>query len=218
MANTAKTFFDQNGFTLVEMAVVLVIVGLLLAGLLAPLSAQRDMKDYGNARISLEQAKEALYGYALSHAAMDGNPYLPCPDVNDDGYEDRAGSACSEYVGGLPTGDLGLQRTDSWNNAYRYRVTPDFADSSVGFTLSTLGNITVLDSNGGNTVVSAIPALILSRGKNGGAAPVSADEIENIDPDAIFVSREYTTTFDDIVLWLSSSILMNRMVTAGQLP
>jgi len=217
MVKNPKAILHQCGFTLVEMAVVLVIVGLLLGGLLVPLSVQRDLKDYGNTKLSLDQAKEALYGYALSHSAVDGKPYLPCPDTDQDGYENRAGADCDEDIGDLPTGDLGLQRTDAWDNRFRYRVSPDFASSATGFILSHSGNITVLD-NAGDTVVSGIPALILSSGKNGAGAPASPGEAENADTDATFVSHEHTDTFDDLVVWLSTSVLMNRMVTAGQLP
>ena len=61
------------GFTLVEIAIVLVIVGLLISAFLVPLSAQRDLKDYGEVKSDLEQIREALYGYAII------NGRLPCP-------------------------------------------------------------------------------------------------------------------------------------------
>lgn len=207
-----------QGFTLVEMAVVLVIVALLLGGLLVPLSAQRDIKDYSEVRTNLEQIKEALYGYALSHIAIDGKPYFPCPDTDADGAENRTGSACTAPEGDLPTRDLGFPNADSWNNRYHYRVTLAFADSATGFTLSSSGDITVRDASGGSILVTNIPALVLSRGKNGASAAVSADEVENTNSDNTFVSHDFSPTFDDIVVWISPNILFNRMVAAGRLP
>jgi prepilin-type N-terminal cleavage/methylation domain-containing protein len=207
-----------SGFTLVEMAVVLVIAGLLLGGLLVPLSAQRDLKDYGEVRINLEQIKEALYGYALSNIATDGKPHFPCPDTDGDGAENRTGSACTAPEGDLPTRDLGLPNTDSWNNRYDYRVTLAFADNAVGFTLATAGDITVRDASGGIPIVLNVPALVLSRGKNGANAAVSADEVENTNSNNTFVSRDFSPTFDDVVVWISPNILFNRMVAAGKLP
>ena len=41
---------SQKGFTLVEMAVVLLIIGLLLGGLLMPLSEQVNSQRYGETR------------------------------------------------------------------------------------------------------------------------------------------------------------------------
>jgi prepilin-type N-terminal cleavage/methylation domain-containing protein len=208
----------QNGFTLVEMAIVLVIIGLLVSAFLVPLSAQRDLKDYAEVRSNLEQIKEALYGYALSHVALDGRPHFPCPDTDGNGTENRTGTACTSTEGALPTQELGLVGTDSWDNNYDYRVTLAFSDTAVGFTFGTLGDITVLDASGGNPIVANIPVLVMSIGKNGGVAAVSANEIENTDFDSTFVSAESSVTFDDVVVWVSPNILFNRMVTAGRLP
>ena len=55
-----------KGFTLIEMAVVLVILALLLGGLLLPLSAQLDQKNYTDAKRQLESSMEAVMGYSLS--------------------------------------------------------------------------------------------------------------------------------------------------------
>lgn len=64
---------SQSGFTLVEMAVVLVIVGLLLGGLLIPVTAQMEMRGYSQTNARLAEIKEALIGYAII------NGRLPCP-------------------------------------------------------------------------------------------------------------------------------------------
>lgn len=212
-----------SGFTLVEMAVVLVILGFLLGGLLVPLSSQIEQKNYSVTQRDLADIKEAIIGYALSHPALDGNPYLPCPDsVGDDGIEDRAGTTCASPEGNLPWSDLGLPAQDGWGNRYRYRVTHlQFADNSLGFTLASNGNITIRDAAAGNIVANAIPVVIFSRGKNGAGA--GADEAENSNiANTLIVSHEPSATagneFDDLVVWVPTGILFNRMVTAGLLP
>jgi prepilin-type N-terminal cleavage/methylation domain-containing protein len=210
-----------QGFTLVEVAIVLIIVGLMMSAFLMPLAAQLDSKSYRETRAKLEDIKEAIIGFALSHTALDGKPYLPCPDTDGDGAENRSafGGGCSGYEGNLPSQELGMLMTDSWNNNYIYRVSPSFANKSAGFTLGSTGNITVLNASGGSNVVTSIPVLILSKGKNGGVAAVNADEVENANgTNSIFVSHEFTPTFDDEVSWISANILFNRMVTAGKLP
>lgn len=57
-------------------------------------------------------------------------------------------------------------------------------------------------------------------GSSGNQLTVSSnsDEAENSDNNVSFVSHEFTTEYDDLVGWISPSILINRMVTAGKLP
>lgn len=214
-----KMSTPNQGFTLVEMAVVITIVGLLLSGVLMTLSSQRDMKDYVETRNVLALAQESLYGYAATHVATDGRPYLPCPDTNADGAEDRTGSACTALEGDLPVADLGLENRDNWNNRFKYRVMANYSDNATGFTLATTGAISVRQTGGGTVVANNLPAVILSWGKNGATAPTAGtDEAENRDNDTEFVSREITADFDDLVVWISPHILANRMVQATRLP
>lgn len=210
----------KSGFTLVEMAIVLVIVGLLISAFLAPLSAQRDLKDYSDTRATLALIQEALYGYALSHPALDGKPHLPCPDSNDaDNAENRTAGICDLLEGNIPAENLGLRNTDSWNNNYRYRVTAAFADSSAGFNLASNGGITIRSAVAGNVVASNIPVVIISWGKNGVIIPaVGSAEGENRNNNTDFVTQDFSPNFDDIVVWISPSVLFNRVVAAGQLP
>lgn len=102
------------------------------------------------------------------------------------------------------------------------------------FALCSQGDITVTD--GSSNIATQIPAVVVSHGKNGYGAYTSlgtqlsttgagTDELENIDADATFVSRVYTDNpaatggaFDDIVIWITPNILLNRMVAAGKLP
>ena len=63
----------QYGFTLMELAVVLMIVGLLLGGLFIPLSSQRDLQGRQTTEKALADIREALIGFAVI------NGRLPCP-------------------------------------------------------------------------------------------------------------------------------------------
>ena len=104
-----------NGFTLIEMAVVLLIVTLLLGGLLVPLSTQIEQRKMSETQKLLEDAKEALVGFTLA------NGRLPCPaSANSNGQESFAagGSAidgnCSNFFDGfLPAATLGFSPVDS---------------------------------------------------------------------------------------------------------
>jgi prepilin-type N-terminal cleavage/methylation domain-containing protein len=116
----------QSAFTLVEMAVVLAVVGLLLGSLMYTLSAQSDQRAREQTQRILEQAREAVLGFAVA------NGRLPCPATAASmGIEAPAGGGdCTGYYDGfLPAVTLGFQPSDSqgfaldaWNNRIRYAV------------------------------------------------------------------------------------------------
>ena len=219
--------FPQRGFTLTEMAVVLVIVALLIGGMVLPMSAQQDIRSVSETQKTLADITEALYGFAASHSASDGKPHLPCPDTNNDGLENRdSNGVCvgsdgttPQQDGTLPWATLGLGRQDAWGNTPRYAVAAAFSNSTTGFTLLAAGDRRVCGEAACTTVLaSTVPVVILSRGKNGAATPTNTDELQNTNGDANFVQRTPTSGFDDIVTWLPPSILINRMISAGRLP
>ncbi len=185
----------SQGFTLIEMAVVLVIIGLVLGGLIVPIAVQMDQRRYSETNSRLENARNALLGYAMSHTAANGKPYLPCPDTDGDGLEEnRVAGVCPSQEGRLPWTTLGIEKGDSWNNLIRYRVHPTFSNNTTGFSLSSSANFRICQDAACATIIStSIPVVLVSHGKNGygartsqGAtlfvpATISADELENID-------------------------------------
>ncbi|MBZ0095875.1 MAG: prepilin-type N-terminal cleavage/methylation domain-containing protein [Sulfuricella sp.] len=240
------TSFQQahSGFTLVEMAIVLVIVGLLLGGLLMPLSTQIEQRRISETQKALDEIKEALIGFAVA------NKRFPRPATSaTNGVENPAtcanDAACSGFI---PWATLGVTKLDAWGKIIRYSVTPDFANASI--TLITVANRKVLTRDGAGATSYLIgqagactatqqcaPVVIFSHGKQrlgttdtGVAIP--DDTATNLDEDAnnIGPTDYYQRTpsentaalmggeFDDLVTWLSPNILFNRMVAAGQLP
>jgi len=213
---------------------VLVIFGLLIAGLLSPLSTQVELRRIQETEAILEEAKEALLGYALA------NKFLPCPDVNAvptgaEGVRNASSNECAVVEGVLPWQLLGVRGQDAWGRYIRYRVSTNFTDNLDFFELSDTGDITV-NSDTGTLVTKAI-AVVASHGPNGFGGintvqaspdnqmptPTGADELENTNSNNVFISHPPTlqgsaNEFDDSVNWISVNILMNRMVAAGQLP
>lgn len=226
---------SHYGFTLTELAIVLVIVSLLAGGLMMSIGAQMELKDRAETQQRLQDARDALLGYAATHSAADGKPYLPCPDTDGDGLENRSGTTCTSDDGVLPWNNLGVAALDAWGNRFRYHIHNNFSRTDVGITLTTSApNLQICDQAAcSSTVATALPAIIISHGKNGfGAvnaantanpAPPGADEIENTNGNRNFVSHTPTPAgsdneFDDMVTWLSPNILYNRLITAGRLP
>lgn len=224
-----------------EMAVVLAIVTLVLGSLLVPLTMQTEQRQYSQVEKTFDEVMDALMGYALI------NGYLPCPDTNNDGVENRTGGVCTTITGvfaagTIPYSDLGLQnaRWDPWGNRYRYQVYASFASSAAPFTLATATTNGVRVCATASTCATSFYTqagivMLVSHGKNGlggtnatnntaMAAATSADEVENTDGDRDFVWRPRTevgTTageFDDALRWMNAFPLFNRMVQAGKLP
>lgn len=213
-----------KGFTLVEMAIVLVVVGLLVSAFIAPLSAQRNLRDYSEVKTDLEQVREALYGYAII------NGRLPCPTTQADpvavGYGEAAATcAAPTSEGYLPWKTLGVREIDNWgtrrtvaadpwNGYLRYRVNPNAA---VAFTLGTpfTPALSVLDSAGNALTSNTEPplAIVFSAGKNLKPDGQNAGLF-----DRVYESDVPTAAFDDVTVWISRPVIMNRMVAAEKLP
>lgn len=245
----------ERGFTLIEMAVALVIVALLLGSLLVPLQNQVEQRKTSETQRTLDLALEALLGFAAA------NGRLPCPaSASSNGIEDPyppTGTCNHPYDGFFPAATLGLSPTDAqgylvdaWGlqqNRIRYAVTTYSSSSGCAnnvytttggmkacWSQITAGNVapnlTVCSSLNGNncaagaTLTSTAPAVIFSLGKNAATGGTGVDEAQNLDADRVFVwhtqsgSNAPSGEFDDIMVWMSPSILYSRMISAGQLP
>jgi type II secretory pathway pseudopilin PulG len=114
------------GFSLVEMAIVLIILGFLLAALFAPLQAQRNIAFQTQTQNTINDAKKSILGYAQQQGR------LPCPATlaSNGVASPEAGGNCMQQVGFLPASTLGIQPTDengfavdAWGTRIRYAVT-----------------------------------------------------------------------------------------------
>jgi len=200
------------GFTLIEMAVSLIIITLLIGTLLVPLQTQVLQRKISDTQRTLDQTMEALYGYAAA------NGRLPCPaSATSNGSEDCAGTlnvANQIYNGFFPAAMLGLSPADAqgylvdaWGlqqNRIRYSVTNAnggafiTANGMRSTTMATLApNLTVCSTAtgiaGGNcaagtTLTNTAPVIIFSVGPNAATTEgTGADEAQNIDGDRVFV-------------------------------
>jgi prepilin-type N-terminal cleavage/methylation domain-containing protein len=125
---------SQSGFTLVEIAIVLLIVTILLGYTVAMFPQQQKLKQYRALNLEMDRVMEAIIGFAQV------NGRLPCPAIpNSTGNEDIFAGGCNNYAGFVPINTLGLNGRlnddslllDPWGNPYRYYVTAvDFNGNS----------------------------------------------------------------------------------------
>ncbi len=221
----------ELGFSLIELAVVMFIVVLLLGSLLVPLTTQVEQRKVTETQKSLEAIREALLGFAII------NGRLPCPDTDTNpaaaGYgEEEATCTAPTAEGYLPWKTLGVPSMDAFGitrtaagspriGDWRYRVHRNFSSSSAPFTLTSsvtsTDNLSVRDSS--NNLISSGTerpvAIVYSAGPNTTPDGQNASYEAN---SGIYQADVPSPTFDDILIWISRPILMNRMVTAGKLP
>lgn len=172
-----------QGFTLVEIAVVMVIIGLIIVGSLTSVSALQKSQRTKDNTAALNAALEALIGFATTSQPW---PRLPCPDNNGDRLEDLwvpappANGSCATHEGWLPTATLGLPDTEAWGNRIRYRVDANFSDRPLILppggsllSLSTVANLRVCSDpacGAGTVLGNNLPVVLVSHGANGRGA------------------------------------------------
>jgi prepilin-type N-terminal cleavage/methylation domain-containing protein len=263
----------NRGFSLIEMAIVLVVIVLLLGGALVPLTTQVQQARISETETKLDEIKEALIGYAIA------NGRIPCPaSATSNGVESFAaggnptnGNCSNPFDGFIPAVTLGLTQldgegyaVDGWGfaqNRIRYAVSNHTVNSVTrpftrtdGMRMAGMSNLASSSApllfvcssasaiipgplppgpscGAGAELSSKAPAVIYSVGKNaaeptGGSGP---DEAQNPNPNGGSANRFFVShiksegnapggEFDDIVTWLSTNVLFNRMVAAGRLP
>ncbi len=121
VTNAFRRKQTARGFSLIEIAVVLVILTILLTAVAVPIASQVNQKRVAETQRLLDLAQQALIGYASA------NGRLPCPatdgtivgTVNSFGDErfasvaDQALGKCEFWTGFLPAVALGLSPVDS---------------------------------------------------------------------------------------------------------
>ncbi len=208
----------RNGFTLIELSVVLVIISLIVGStLLGATSILRSAK-VKEAREELTTIQEAMNEYLQKHS------HIPCvsslvnaPDTASFG---RSAETCDDttdgnttvsgtvHFGGVPWRNLGLHPNyaiDPWGNRYLYAMVTNHGNNSALYSANN-GSITIEDA-GGNTLTSEASYVILSHGKDAEGAytyqtgalvnacntggGTDALNLENCDGDTTFVDTTY---------------------------
>ncbi len=162
----------QRGFTLVELAIVILIMGLILGGLAMPLAVQRENARLEAAEAQADRIRDALMGFALV------NGFLPCPATpSSNGLAAVAGGGCVRQHGFVPASTLGLNGTrnddnlllDPWASAFRYSVSASDVDGDGNWDFTAGGEM------GDVTMASLAPELTVCTTAAGSTPTACAD-------------------------------------------
>ena len=123
----------QYGFSLIELAVVLVIMGFILSSVVGSLSVSLEGSKIKNTNERLQQVKKALLGYYAL------NQRFPCPATETSLGKESPSPAtliapikCNQYRGYVPIAELGVKGKtddknrllDAWGGPIFYVITP----------------------------------------------------------------------------------------------
>lgn len=211
MKNCILPTSNHHGFTLIEIAIVMVIIGLLtgagmsLMSMLTKRKARNETVDY------LKEVKGAL----ISYANINGR--LPWADTDGDGNENSGATS-----GDLPYSTLGARPKDSYIRLLTYALNTNLGTDR-GTTCGALraslsGNPLVVDADGASTSFS-IAAIIISAG------PMDADsdgnvfdditsgpyQGDNTDGNPNYIRHPPTDTFDDLVSYIGGNELYGEI-------
>ena len=242
VVEAAVSAAPQRGYLLLELAVALVIVGLLAGSMLSNLPQQLEQARRQVTQQRLQQVRTALLGYLLRHQR------LPCPARNGSAPEACSGAALS---GTVPAGQLGVdgpvdrqgQLLDAWHRPIRYQVSgadsavsgrqeqPDLLVSGelrrVGLQylrpdLAVCSTPALARCPRYAVLASEVPFVVWS---NGRLVAESIAEQANRDGDRLFNNIGYVGSiksgeqgFDDMLLWVSSNEMIMHLIDAGVLP
>ena len=179
------------GFTLVELSVVMILIGIVMTMGMKMLNATLDNAAFSETKFKQERIKTALISYLRT------NGKLPCPDNAAGVATGLESTPCatnqSDSFGVVPWQTLGIPRDaalDGWGNFFTYKVvngigaTKNWTDKNAlanPFSITELRNPTVgltvqeLNADGtalGNVTANAVVAIV-SHGKNGFGAKTS---------------------------------------------
>ncbi len=213
------------GFTLIEMAVVIVIVGIVISIVATILPSLIQSAKIKKAQAILEKVDYALQGYSLA------NHRLPYADTDQDGQENTG-----EYLGDLPYITLGLSSNeDAWGNPIRYGVYDTLAGTfpdgdafcnaisnaaTTAFTTSkvyttTADNCSADQSNSSNQAYVVASGGPKDLDGSNGFFDLCNGQGTSSNPGFNFPGKIQSTTYDDLVRALSLNELNQKNCTGG---
>ncbi len=156
----------QDGFTLLEIAIVMVIIGVLTGGGISLMKVLTERKARNASVEYLKQTRSTLIGFA------ENNGRLPWADSDADGGENNGTT-----LGSLPYRTLQIAPSDAYARVLRYEVraslAADRATTCAALQAGLAGRPAVVDADGAPNAFSVAVAMV-------SAGPMDADGNGNV--------------------------------------
>ncbi len=193
---------NQQGFTLLEIAIVMIIIGILTGGGVSLMKILTERKARNATMTHLQQTRSALINFSVI------NGRLPSADNDGDGIENSGATN-----GELPYLTLQMPPSDSYKRFLRYEVNANLVTDRAG-TCSALrtplsGRPTVVDADGSGTDFE-VAAILSSAGPmdaNGNGSPFDAltggtHQGNNLTGTPNYLRHPPVATFDDLTTYI----------------
>jgi prepilin-type N-terminal cleavage/methylation domain-containing protein len=202
---------DQRGFTLLEIAIVMVIIGLLTGGGVSLMKVLTERKARTETLEYLQQGRTALVSFAVSRGR------LPWADSDGDGVENSGVTQ-----GGLPFLTLQMAPTDAYRRVLAYEFNPNLSANRFASCSALRAGLgvrpSVVDGDGAGAAF-AVAAVLVSAG------PMDADGSGDV-LDALaagphqgnnatgtpnYLRHPPVAAFDDLATYLSGNELFGQL-------
>lgn len=202
---------QESGFTLIEIAIVMVIIGLLAGGGVSLMGMLSERKARNETVGYLDEAKASL----ISFARINGR--LPWADSDGDGNEDPG-----TWVGTFPFQTLKFRPTDSHRRVLRYQLNnglgADRSSSCNSLIGGLSGNPLVVDSDGSGTAFSVAAVVISAGPKDADGDGNVFDDVttgthrgDNRDGNPNYIRYPPDDNFDDLTAYVGEYVLYGEI-------
>jgi prepilin-type N-terminal cleavage/methylation domain-containing protein len=196
---------NQQGFTLIEIAVVLVIIGILAGGGVSLMRVLTERKARNETLSYLKDTQLALIGYA------ERNGRLPWADNDGDGVENSGVTS-----GAFPYYTLQVTPRDTYKRVLRYAINPNLGTSrplSCSALRAGLSGMPIVVDADGAAAPFPVAAIIVSAGSmdSDGDGNVfdrltaGTHQGDNTDGQPNFLKHPPVAGFDDLVLYIGAN-------------
>jgi len=202
---------DKHGFTLIEIAIVMVIIGLLAGGGVSIMGMLTQRKARNETIAYLKETKEAL----ISYATINGK--LPWADTDGDGSQNSNATS-----GTLPYLDLKVRPSDPYKRVLRYEINSNLGTDRPTTCNALKAGLTsgprLVDGDGSTSsffiaaiLISSGPMDLDSDGNVFDAVTSGSYQGDNTDGTPNYIRYPPIDTFDDLVVYIGGNELYGNL-------